>query len=127
MCSLLSRGLDDDSLHPYQIINALESEAQREEPSEVVLSTVSVAAGISRDKSALDLIAFLLPKASNSLELATLLRRHPLVSRDPKHVFFSEKREVVQAVENYLKVSMDFSDFVRMLYTDVLVCRFTRS
>lgn len=122
MCSLLSRGLNDDSLHPYQIINALKSEAQGEEPSEVELSTVSVAAGISRDKSALDLIPFLLPKASNSLQLETLLKRRPLVSRDAKHIFCSEKRQAVQAAENYLKVNTDLSDFVRMLYTDILVC-----
>ena len=119
MCSLLSRGLNDDSLHPYQIINALESEAQAGQPSEVVLSTVSVAAGISRDKSALDLISSLLPKASNILQLETLLKKHPFVLRDAKHIFCSEKREAAQAAENYLKVSMDLSDSVEMLSTDV--------
>ena len=118
MCSLPSRGLNDDSLHPYQIINALESEAQAEQPFEVVLSTVSVAAGISRDKSALDLIPLLLPKASNSLQLETLLRKHPFVIRDVKHIFCSEKREAAQAAENYFKVSMDLSDLVEMLSTD---------
>jgi len=115
LCSLLSRGLNDDSLHPYQIINALESEAQAGQPSEVVLSTVSVAAGISRDKSALDLIPFLLPKASNSLQLQALLRKHPFVLRDAGHIFCSEKREAAQAAENYLKVSIGpfgFSDAV---------------
>jgi hypothetical protein len=98
----------------------LESEARRQELSDVVLSAVAVAAGVSRDKSALDLIPFLLPKASNSLQLGTLLRRHPLVSRDAKHIFCSEKREAVQAAEHCLKVNMDLSNFVRMLYADVL-------
>jgi len=109
-----------DSLHPYQIINALESEAQVGQPSKVVLSTVSVAAGISRDKSALDLIPLLLPKASNGLQLETLLKKHPFVLWDSKHIFCSEKRKAAQAVENYFKVSMDLSDLVEMLSTDVL-------
>ena len=107
MCSLFSRGLNDDSLHPYQIINALESEAQAEQPSEIVLSTVSVAAGISRDKSALDLIPLLTSKASNSLEFETLLRRNPFVHRDDNHIFYSEKQKAAQAAKYYLKERMD--------------------
>ena len=118
MCSLLSRGLNDDSLHPYQIINALESEAQAGQPSEVVLSTVSVAAGISRDKSALDLIPLLISKASNSLQFGMLLRRHPFVFQDGKHIFCSEKREAAQAAENYLD---------KMLLLMFPLLRFTRS
>ena len=127
MYSLHSRGLNDDSLHPYQIIDTLESEAEAGQPSEVVLSTVSVAAGISRDKSALDLIPLLISKASNSVLFETLLRRNPFVLRDGKHIFCSEKREAAQAAENYLKVSMDRSDLVKMLLLMCSLWRFTRS
>jgi len=97
----------------------LESEAQAGQSFEVVLSTVSVATGISRDKSALDLIPLLLAKASNSLELEAFLRKHPFILQDTKHIFCSEKREAAQAVHNYFKVSLDLSDFVKMLSADV--------
>ena len=99
----------------------MESEAQAGQPSEVVLSTISaIAAGISRDKSALDLIPLLIPKASNSLQLETLLRMHPFIFQDTKHIFYSEKREAAQAADNYLKVNMDLLYFIiKMLFPDL--------
>ncbi|KIM43685.1 hypothetical protein M413DRAFT_443594 [Hebeloma cylindrosporum] len=103
---IISRGLHNESPHPFQMVATILDGFSRIPPDKEIATSrpknINDVIGDHRHRIALLLLSHVLPRASKAPQLAEHLKANPLLCTDPTDIFYAEKCAASKAREVYL-------------------------